>query len=422
MECLALWQNCLSLKTRRESDGLSKYVLSVTQLNTYVKSILDADAVAANVFVSGEISNLSGHYASGHLYFSLKDEESIIKAVMFRAAASRLKFKPESGMKVLCRGRVSLFERDGQYQLYIEDMQPQGVGALSVAFEQLKEKLRKEGLFDEAYKKPLPLYPETAAVITSESGAVVKDICQIMTRRYPLCKLIICPVQVQGERAAEQMTEMLRKVNEKELADVIIIGRGGGSAEDLWAFNDERLVRTIHASKIPVISAVGHETDYTLCDFAADLRAPTPSAAAELCVPDGDALASQLLSLQRRISVAFKQGLDEKSGRIKALLALRCLGDPGYYRERRLERLELAVRELRHGYENILNMNKARYKNTLSVLESLNPFGVLRRGYAAVSKNGEQIFSVSKLHAGDFVSLRLADGVAECNITGTSKE
>lgn len=269
------------------SPKLSKPpVLTVSQLNYYIKSVIENDPRLGVVLVSGEISNLTDHYRSGHIYLSLKDQRCVVRAVMFAGNARRLQFRPQDGMKVLCRGRISVYEPSGQYQLYIEDMQPDGVGSLALAFEQLKNKLGQEGLFDQSRKKPLPRFPRTVGVITSPTGAAVQDIRNILTRRFPNINIILCPVLVQGDGAPPQLIDAVRKLDAEGRCDVIIIGRGGGSIEDLWAFNNETLARTIAACRTPVISAVGHETDFTICDFVADMRAPTPSAAAELAVPD----------------------------------------------------------------------------------------------------------------------------------------
>ncbi|MBQ8027487.1 MAG: exodeoxyribonuclease VII large subunit, partial [Clostridia bacterium] len=261
-------------------------VLSVGQINTFIKSIIDGDPNLSNVFVVGEISNFTNHYRTGHFYFTLKDKEAAIKAVMFRSSAQRLCFMPENGMSVIIRGRISVFERDGQYQLYADDMQPDGIGALNIAFEQLKAKLEAQGLFDSSRKKKLPSVPERVGVITSPTGAAVRDIINVLGRRFPLAKIVFHPVQVQGANAAAQIAHAIDLFNEHSAADVLIVGRGGGSIEDLWAFNEEIVALAVSKSDIPVISAVGHETDYTICDFVADMRVPTPSAAAEIAVPD----------------------------------------------------------------------------------------------------------------------------------------
>ena len=288
-------------------------VLTVSQLNFYIKSILDSDANLENIFLTGEISNFTDHYQSGHFYFSLKDNKSVVKAIMFAGFARRVKFRPQNGMKVIVRGRVTVYETSGVYQVYVEDMQPDGVGALNLAFEQLKEKLLKEGLFDTKTKKSLPKYPQKVGVITSETGAVFWDIQNVMKRRFPLAEIVFQPVLVQGEGAAEQIIGAIKEFNEDALCDVLIVARGGGSIEDLWAFNDENLARAIADSKIPIVSAVGHETDFTICDFVADLRAPTPSAAAELVVPDAQKLISDLEYLTSYVNSLMRCRLNDYS-------------------------------------------------------------------------------------------------------------
>ena len=269
-------------------------VLTVTQVNTYIKALLDESAPLRNIYISGEISNFTHYYRTGHLYFTLKDESSQLKAVMFSSNASRLRFQAENGMKVICRGRISVYSKSGEYQLYVDDMQPDGVGALSLAFEQLKKKLSQEGLFDEAHKKPIPPFPSKIGVATSNIGAAVEDIKNITARRYPLAEIIICPTVVQGENAPADIVRSIKMLDGYDGIDVIILGRGGGSAEDLWAFNSEEVARAVFACETPIVSAVGHETDFTICDFVSDLRAPTPSAAAELVCPDINKLYSDL--------------------------------------------------------------------------------------------------------------------------------
>ncbi|MBQ2236593.1 MAG: exodeoxyribonuclease VII large subunit, partial [Clostridia bacterium] len=277
---------------------MERSVLSVKQLNMYVKSLIEGDARLAFVSIKGEISNFKNHFSSGHFYFTLKDNDAAIRCVMFRAYASAVKFRPEDGMEVILTGRVSIYERDGQYQFYAEEMHNAGQGDISVQFEQIKKKLAEEGLFDEESKRPIPKFPENIAVVTSNTGAAVQDIMNILSRRYPLARVIMCPVAVQGELAAPDMVNTLERIYALNNADLIIIGRGGGSIEDLWAFNSEALARKIYESPIPVISAVGHETDFTICDFVADLRAPTPSAAAELAVPNSAELKNKIEKLQ----------------------------------------------------------------------------------------------------------------------------
>jgi exodeoxyribonuclease VII large subunit len=282
-------------------------VLSVSQINFYIKSLIENDGKLQFVLVTGEISNLTVHQRSGHIYLSLKDSNSVISAVMFAGNARRLKFRPENGMKIICRGRISLYEPSGRYQLYIEDMQPDGVGALALAFEQLKSGLEKKGLFDHAHKKPLPKFPKTIGVITSPTGAAVQDITNILRRRFPSVDIILAPVLVQGDSAPKQLVNAVNKFSESKIADVIIIGRGGGSAEDLWAFNDEELAYAVYHCKTPVISGVGHETDFTICDFVADKRASTPSAAAELAVPDRQELISYYKKQRQYLAATLEQ-------------------------------------------------------------------------------------------------------------------
>ena len=384
--------------------------LTVTQLNTYVKMKLESDDNLNYFYLRGEISNFTNHYKSGHLYFSLKDDGGAIKAVMFSFAASRLRFAPADGMQVIARGRVSLYEKTGTYQFYAEEMQPDGLGALNMAYEQLKEKLYKEGLFDEKYKKPIPKFPKKMAVITSETGAAVRDILQISARRWPLCEIVLCPVLVQGEYAAASLINALRKVNEENAADVIIIGRGGGSLEDLFAFNDEKLAREIFASKIPVISAVGHETDFTISDFVADLRAPTPSAAAELALPDMNAQFEMLASFNAYLKKSLSDKLNLKTKELEKLSSSRVLKDP--YEIINLRKLQIDYLSKRFENGAISKISKA--ENELSYLsgklDAISPLKVLSRGYAAVLKNEKSVKSIDDVNIGDEISLVLTDG------------
>lgn len=323
-------------------------VLSVSQLNRYIKMNFDADENLANIFISGEISNFTNHYRTGHLYFTLKDDSAAVRAVMFNSSAKRLKFMPEDGMKVIARGRVSVYEASGQYQLYVDDMQPDGVGALNLAYEQLKEKLQKEGLFSEHHKKPLPPYPEKVGVITSPTGAAVRDIINVLGRRFPYAEIVFCPVLVQGEGAHLQLTDAVNLFNSERAADVIIIGRGGGSIEDLWEFNDEGLARAVYNSEIPVISAVGHETDFTICDFVADMRAPTPSAAAELAVPDANELQYALSTLKNRMFLNVSSGIADRRSRLEYLTSKGALKSPDEMLSNRSQRLDTAFQKCCH--------------------------------------------------------------------------
>ena len=304
---------------------MQKRVITVSELNEYLKLLFEYDEILRNIYIKGEISNFTNHYKTGHYYFSLKDAGGTVRAVMFRSSASKLKFLPENGMRVIVGGRVSVFPRDGQYQIYVESMEPDGVGSLYIAFEQLKAKLEKEGLFAEYRKKPLPKMPKRIGIITSPTGAAIRDMIHILGRRFPSAEVVLYPALVQGAEAPASLARGLVYFNQKADVDMIIIGRGGGSIEDLWAFNDEMLVRCVAASEIPVISAVGHETDFTLCDFAADLRAPTPSAAAELAVPDMNEVAHRLRLLEERLTLASMRRITENREHLRLLASSRTL-------------------------------------------------------------------------------------------------
>ena len=384
-------------------------VYSVNELNNYVKRVLDNDEHLKHIFVNGEISNYKAHY-SGHLYMTIKDENASIKAVMFAGNASRLRFLPENGMKVLIFGTVSLFPRDGSYQLYINDMQPDGVGALSVAFEQLKKKLAAEGLFSEEYKKPVPKFPNKIGIITSETGAAVQDVFNVLSRRFPSTTVVLRPTQVQGDGSAQDIARAIYEFNELNAADVLIVGRGGGSIEDLWAFNEEVVARAVFASHIPIISAVGHETDYTICDFVADLRAPTPSAAAELAVPDKNELKAELISYNQRILGAVKGYITTERNRLTAIEKSGALRDP-------LTRLNENRRELVYFSEKLLNLTEAKIKNDkmkysalAGKLDALSPLRVISRGYALAEQDGKVLTSVKNTNIGNEIVLHLSDG------------
>ena len=385
-------------------------VLTVSQLNYYVKSALDSDPRLNYVFLTGEISNLTDHYRSGHIYLSLKDNKSLVRCVMFAGNARNLMFKPAEGMKVICRGRVTLYEATGQYQYYIEDMQPDGVGALYQAYEQLKAKLSAEGLFDEKYKKLIPHFPSTIGVITSPTGAAVQDIRNILTRRYPSVNITLCPVLVQGENAVPQLINAVEKLNEYNLCDTIIIGRGGGSIEDLWAFNDENLARAIFKSKIPVISAVGHETDFTICDFVSDLRAPTPSAAAELAVPDKQELLQYYDSQKQYLSTLIDSRIsDYKNSLSQSASTLSSLSP-----QNKLKNIESELAINTHRLTSLSNQIFENKKQEISLLasrlESLNPVSILKRGYSVVTKDDKTVTSVKDVKAGDTLAIDVTDG------------
>lgn len=393
-------------------------VLSVAQLNRYVKSKMDADENLNHIFLVGEISNFK-HHTSGHLYFTLKDEDAQVRAVMFRNAAARLRFQVSDGMRVLVRGRVSLYEAGGSYQVFVDDMQPDGAGALSLAFEQLKEKLAREGLFDPAHKRSLPRFPRTVGVITSETGAAVHDILHVLQRRFPVAQVVFAPVAVQGEEAPAQIIEVLDTFNRLQCADVLILGRGGGSAEDLWSFNDERLARAVYRSEIPVISAVGHETDFTICDFAADMRAPTPSAAAELAVPDRAALGTQLLQTKARLNTAMLDGLSARRNALAVLCSRGVFHQPQLFFDEKRMRLLMVTNAFQSLQQSSFHAARTKLGELSAKLHSLSPLAVLARGYALASdQGGKPIRSVSALHDGDPVFLRLADGTADCTVTG----
>ena len=393
-------------------------ILTVSQLNFYVKSVLDSDPRLNYVFLCGEISNLTDHYRSGHIYLSLKDNKSVIRAVMFAGNARNLKFKPMVGMKVICRGRVTLYEATGQYQYYIEDMQPDGIGALYQAYEQLKEKLQSKGLFDQSHKKPIPYCPKTIGVITSPTGAAVQDIKNILTRRFPSVNIILCPVLVQGDNAAPQLIDAVNKLNEYDLCDTIIIGRGGGSIEDLWAFNDENLAYAIYNSHIPVISAVGHETDFTICDFVSDLRAPTPSAGAELAVPDRNEILQNLDAQRQYLSSLMDKKLIENNNIVSELTTKLLSLSP----DDKIAKLYNDLDFLSQKYENNSNRIFQNTANKIELLatklESLNPVSILKRGYSVVTNNDKTVTSVMDVKNGDTLAINVTDGKIISKVIG----
>ena len=393
-------------------------ILTVSQLNFYVKSILDSDQRLNYVFLCGEISNLTDHYRSGHIYLSLKDNKSVIRAVMFAGNARNLKFKPMEGMKVICRGRVTLYEATGQYQYYIEDMQPDGIGALYQAYEQLKEKLQSKGLFDQSHKKPIPYCPKTIGVITSPTGAAVQDIKNILTRRFPSVNIILCPVLVQGDNAVPQLIDAVNKLNEYDLCDTIIIGRGGGSIEDLWAFNDENLAYAIYNSHIPVISAVGHETDFTICDFVSDLRAPTPSAGAELAVPDRNEILQNLDAQRQYLSSLMDKKLIENNNVVSEMTTKLLSLSP----DDKIAKLYNDLDFLSQKYENNSNRIFQNTANKIELLatklESLNPVSILKRGYSVVTNNDKTVTSVKDVKNGDTLAINVTDGKIISKVIG----
>lgn len=393
-------------------------VLSVSQINFYIKSIIENDGSLQFVLVTGEISNLTVHQRSGHIYLSLKDSNSVISAVMFAGNARRLKFRLENGMKVICRGRISVYEPSGRYQLYIEDMQPDGVGALTLAFEQLKKSLAQKGLFDNAHKKPLPKFPKTIGVITSPTGAAVQDITNIIRRRFPSADIVLAPVLVQGESAPEQLVRAVNKFSESKIADVVIIGRGGGSAEDLWAFNDEQLAYAVYNCETPIISGVGHETDFTVCDFVADVRASTPSAAAELAVPDRQELMSYYFKQKQYISAMLDRKIKTAQLRLENQQRRMSASSP----KLKAEQLEKQLSAKSEKLTRFMNIYISDKENKLIAakgkLDGLNPLNVLNRGYAIAEKDEKNITSSKQLKDGDDFTVILSDGKINAKVCG----
>lgn len=390
-------------------------ILTVTQLNQYSKSIIENDINLNNVFVVGEISNFVDHYRSGHLYMSIKDSQSVISAVMFSGNVSRLKFKPENGMSVIIRGRVSIYERDGKYQLYIDDMQPDGIGSLALAFEQLKEKLSKEGLFDSQHKMTIPRIPTRIGVISSPTGAAVQDVLNVLNRRFPLAEIVFAGVQVQGENAASSVIKAIEKLN-KTNVDTIIIARGGGSTEDLWPFNDESLAYAIYNSRIPIISGVGHETDFTICDFVADLRAPTPSVAAELAVPDATEQKNYIVSLRNTLDYHIENSLNDRYRKIESYKNSPILRNPEKIIENCELYLDILNSRINESYKDMLASYTSSFFSLYSKLDSLSPLKVLSRGYSIVKKEDSIINNSKSLSIDDVVSIRLADGEVKAKI------
>ena len=391
-------------------------VYTVSQLNYSVKTLLDNTPYLSGVFVTGEISNLKDHYSSGHIYFSLKDNNAVLSAVMFAGSARNLKFVPQNGMKVIAFCRVSLYVQSGTYQIIVEDMQPDGIGALTIAFEQLKKKLEQKGIFAQEHKKPIPKFPKTVGVITSPTGAAVQDIRNILTRRFPNIDIVLCPVLVQGTGAAPQLIQAVNMFNDYDCADVIIIGRGGGSIEDLWAFNDENLAYAIYASNIPVISAVGHETDFTICDFVADLRAPTPSAAAELAVPDREEMLAFYNSQRQYLTSMLDKQISDYKKTLANQKAVILKNSPERAVALINTKLDSLSKRLINSSERMITIKSESVKKLGAKLESLNPVSVLQRGYSIAEKNGIVINSVKEIKTDDIIDLTLKDGTVKTKV------
>ena len=399
----------------------SKMILNVSQINEYIRALLERDDVLSAIMVRGEISNLTIH-RSGHIYFTLKDEGSVLKAVMFRSSAARVKFALQNGMNVIVAGRISLYAPTGQYQLYAEDIQPDGIGALYIAFEQIKQRLAAEGLFDSARKKPIPKIPMTVGVITSPTGAAIHDMINVMGRRFPLAKILLYPALVQGEGAPKSLIGGIKYFNEKKQVDVIIIGRGGGSIEDLWGFNDVELAYAIAESEIPVISAVGHESDFTICEFVADLRAPTPSAAAELAVPNSEDIRLAIDQSSIRMRKLLLSQIEKYRKYIEIISKSRVLTSKESLLDEYKMKINLLSDNLDRLIESRINDKRTRLSLTSAKLEAISPLGTLSRGYAIVL-NAENVAvrCVSDVKEGDVVKLSLSDGDISAEIKEIKK-
>lgn len=396
---------------------MAQQVITVTQINEYIKGVMDADRLLNNVAIKGEISNYK-LYPSGHHYFTLKDEGGALRCVMFKGNAMRLRFRPENGMKVIALGKISVFPRDGAYQLYCTALTMDGIGDLYVAFEQLKNKLAAQGLFDPAHKKPLPKYPGTIAIITSEAGAAVHDMLRILKKRYPLSKVLLLPVRVQGVEAPGEIAAAIAYANHFRLADLLIVGRGGGSMEDLWAFNEEVVARAIYASHIPVISAVGHEPDVTISDFVADLRAATPSNAAELAVPDQDALRQTLDAMSASMATAMGKQIKAAKRHLDVLAGSAALRSPDGYLQQRRKSLDLLDNRLHAAQSLNIQRKKQRFIGLTAKLDAMSPLKVLTRGYAMTQKeDGSVVRSVKQVTAGERIRVSLVDGFVHADIS-----
>lgn len=396
-------------------ESVSPKVYTVSTLNNYIKDMIDSDITLRELFIVGEISNFKAH-SSGHMYMTLKDEKSAIKAVMFKGNASRLKFMPADGMSVIVFGSVSVFQRDGQYQLYIQNMQPDGIGSLTLAFEQLKEKLMKEGLFAAEHKKTLPRYPKTVGVVTSDTAAAFEDIKNVLKRRWPMADILLSPTKVQGEAAVLEIIKAITSLDESGRADVIILARGGGSIEDLWCFNDERVARTIYSCKTPLITGVGHEIDYTIADFVADYRAPTPSAAAEVSVPDIRTELSDISKMRLHIQRTVTNMLNSYKDSLDFIRSKNVLKSPlGLIDERRLI-LDGYSDRMSSCMTSVFTAQKNRFELEMRRLDAFSPLKVLGRGYAIAEKDGRVIKSINDVSLSDDISLKVADGKISCKV------
>ncbi len=395
--------------------------ITVRQLNLYVKGLIEGDENLAYIAVLGEISNFKNHFQSGHWYFTLKDKDASVRCVMFKASNQKIKFFPKDGEAVVLLGRVSLYEKDGQYQFYAEQMLKQGEGDIASNFNLIKGKLEKEGLFDVSTKRPIPKFPKKIAVVTSEGGAALQDILSITARRYPICEILVCPVLVQGELAAKDMIKTLNKLYELDDVDLIIIGRGGGSAEDLEQYNDEFLARKIYESPVPVISAVGHETDFTICDFVSDLRAPTPSAAAELAVPDTQELLSHIYKLKSILSANLSSSYENSKLKFEKLSLIQ-KNSFAIITDAHENKVQNLKSRMSNAINRLYSENANKFSNAVTSLDALSPLKVMTRGYASVTHDGELLKSVDNILAGENLTVRLIDGSVYCSVTSVSKE
>jgi exodeoxyribonuclease VII large subunit len=400
----------------------SKMILSVTQINEYIRALLAQDDVLSMIMVRGEISNLTFH-RSGHIYFTLKDESSVLKAVMFRSSAQRVRFALQEGMNIIVSGRISVYPQSGQYQLYAEDIQPDGIGALYIAYEQIKERLAKEGLFDAARKKPIPKYPNTVGIITSPTGAAIHDMINVISRRFPMTKILLYPALVQGDNAYRSLISGVQYFNNEQAVDVIIIGRGGGSMEDLWAFNNVDLAYAIANSKIPTISAVGHESDFTICDFVADLRAPTPSAAAELAVPDTITVRNLLRSYISSAEKSIISDIQKYRNLLRLISSSRVLiSKEDLLNEYRMK-LDLVSDKLDNGINNLLNNRKYEFDILTTKLNAISPLNTLKRGYTiALNEDGRAVSSVDNINTSQKLYISFADGSISATVNEINKK
>lgn len=396
-------------------------ILSVSQVNQYIKAMMDHDMLLSDITVTGEISNFKRH-SSGHYYFSVKDAGATISAAMFKWQNRTLKFMPENGMRVLVRGRISVYEPSGQYQIIASSIEPDGIGALYEAYEKLRQELERRGYFDESRKKPLPQFPRKIGVITSQTGAAIRDILNILGRRYPLAKVELYPSAVQGETAPSELAAALAAVNRAGECDVIILGRGGGSIEDLWDFNSIEVVNAVAASEIPVISAVGHETDFTLCDFVADMRAPTPSAAAELAVPDSAAVLNYLRQFKVKSHAALDRKIQLGEARLASVMQMHSMKNPLHFTETKTRQLDELVSRINAATNDIIRSRDTELRETASRLAALNPLAVLGRGYSVAYRQKTPVNSVTMIAEGDTIDLKLSDGTAECEVIKITRE